>query len=543
MTKSRRLVHGAILSSLLLLTLPLWLEAYSYVRIVRLSWVGGDVYVERPGVAAPERALLNLPLVHDAALETADGNAEVEFESGALARLATDTRLHFTELALADTGGRITTLSLEQGTATFYASLRRGDTFRVLTPYVEVSVVPKRARFRVDLTSTGVRVRVFKGKVSLESPAGPLSVKKGRMFEWDETSQNYRLARNPKRDSWDEWNDNLEYVVHDRVRGPVPAHLRYGVSDLTRYGRWAYAGLCGGRVWQPWVAAGWVPFSYGRWASYPGFGWTWISFEPWGWLPYHYGSWCYDPFLRWVWVPDFFAAWSPARCYWVQRAGWIGWAPLPPQRQAGGTEPDSTEPPRGTLAVSEEGFGRGEVPRLAKELPEIEGTRWQFVDGPPAQVVESFRRTRSAEAVRVPAGTIQHAAREGRVPGSRLRPLVPGRSQPRSSSVRGQPGETELARPERVRRPLVWTPPAQVNDSERSLGRKAPTPRVQPRQQPRRSISSRPQPAVGRAPRPALTPRSLPRAPRPSPSVVRPRTAPRPTPRPAPRPAPRPPSQ
>ena len=49
-------------------------------------------------------------------------------------------------------------------------------------------------------------------------------------------------------------------------------------------------------------AAGWAPYSTGRWIWDPHFEWTWVDDAPWGWAPYHHG--------RWVRVGDTWA-WAP----------------------------------------------------------------------------------------------------------------------------------------------------------------------------------------------------------------------------------------
>lgn len=557
MTKARPLVCGAVFSGLLL-TLPLWLEALSYVRVVRLSLVEGAVYVERPGVAAAERGLVNVPLVQGAAVETADGFAEVEFESGAFARLTTDTRLHFTELALRDSGGRVTALSLERGTATFYAHLRSDDTFLVLTPYFQVSV-PERAKFRVDVTSTGARLRVFTGEASVDSRAGLVSVSKDRMFEWYESNGQHVLARNTERDSWDEWNDDRDNVVHAPGQQAIPASLSYGLTDLQRYGRWSYLGGFGS-VWQPIVSAGWLPFSFGRWIWDWRLGWTWVSFEPWGWLPYHYGSWYYDDRLGWVWVPDFFDAWSPARCFWVQRPGWIGWGPLPPRgRFGGGTPNDPSRPPRGTVAVSEDGFGRGEIGRLADEIPETGGARWRFVDGPRVEPDEFFRRATGSERVPLPGSADTPVGRPVSPQRSEPAPSFGRPSRPSAPPVseedpevrpgrrpvappRSQPDEADVARPERVYQPWGPAAPARVNDSERGAGRNSPDGRERPEPRPRATFGPRPAPQEREAPRAAPPPPPRQAAPASRPSMPAPAASPRApmAPREAPRPAHRP---
>ena len=228
---------GFPLLVVLLLSLPLGLAAYSYVRIVRLSFVEGDVQVTLPGRVQPTRGLLHLPLEHGAVVETPDGVAVVEFEDEALARLAPHTRLHLEELLLLDNGERVTQLFLERGTGTFNVRLRRGDSFEVVTPYFQLTV-PRKARFRVDVGAEGGRVRVFKGKVTVAEGANLVQVSKKQMFELDSAQGEYRLVRDQEWDQWDEWNDYRDDVRADRLysRQTYPGARRYYYS----HSHWAH---------------------------------------------------------------------------------------------------------------------------------------------------------------------------------------------------------------------------------------------------------------------------------------------------------------
>ena len=96
-------------------------------------------------------------------------------------------------------------------------------------------------------------------------------------------------------------------------------------ATLAGYGQWVWLnGL--GRVWQPWVAASWRPYTHGRWVS-TGSGLTWVAYEPWGYIPHHYGSWAYASF-GWVWVPGH--SYSCANVVWVGSGGHVGWYARPP---------------------------------------------------------------------------------------------------------------------------------------------------------------------------------------------------------------------
>lgn len=97
-------------------------------------------------------------------------------------------------------------------------------------------------------------------------------------------------------------------------------------AALAGYGEWVWAGDLG-RVWRPWVAVGWRPFTYGRWV-HTIIGWTWVAYEPWGYVPHHYGSWALCDF-GWVWVPGY--SYSCGNVVWVRSGGYVGWYARPPQ--------------------------------------------------------------------------------------------------------------------------------------------------------------------------------------------------------------------
>jgi hypothetical protein len=323
---------------------------YSYVRIVRLSLVEGDVQLARPEQGEWEAALLNMPLQQGYSLATGYGRAEVEFESGATARLAQDSVLRFTELALSN-GNRLTQLTLDRGTATFYANLARRDVFRVLTPNLEVNV-PDHARFRVDVEEGGTSVSVLKGDVAVETRAGSYRVTKGRTLRfWPGASEEVALYRTGEPDDWDRWVAERDEAVLSATNTSlryVNSPFRYGLGDLSSYGNWFYVSGYG-RCWQPWnVPLGWTPYWNGRWVYLHNVGWTWVSYEPWGWVPYHYGRWAYTGY-GWAWIPGYFNTWHPGLVYWVQIGNFVGWGPLGPGHQPGVV---LTNVPHGTVVVT-----------------------------------------------------------------------------------------------------------------------------------------------------------------------------------------------
>jgi hypothetical protein len=75
---------------------------------------------------------------------------------------------------------------------------------------------------------------------------------------------------------------------------------------LAGQGNWVY--INGNRYWAPntyVLAAGeeWVPYQNGYWTFSEGYGYTWVSYDPWGWATDHYGVWRFHEIYGWVWAP------------------------------------------------------------------------------------------------------------------------------------------------------------------------------------------------------------------------------------------------
>jgi len=100
-----------------------WGQTYSHARIVRLSFVEGNVTVQRSDIADWAEAPINTPIQEGFKLSTAEGGfAEVEFENGSTVRLGQLSTLEFTQLALGSDGSKINCLTMPQGYATFHAA-------------------------------------------------------------------------------------------------------------------------------------------------------------------------------------------------------------------------------------------------------------------------------------------------------------------------------------------------------------------------------------------------------------------------------------
>ncbi len=501
-----------LLAFLAVLSLPLAVGAapgdYSYARVVRLSLVDGDVQIARPHSQADgqrsdtgwEQAVVNMPIQQGYSVATGRGRAEIEFESGATARLADNSVLQFTELALSG-GGRISKMTLTQGTGTFYANLSRDDSFEVLTPTIHVTL-PEKASFRVDAFDDGTTVSVLKGNVDVNSRAGTNRLSKGHELTY-RTSEGdqVQITRNPKPDEWDRWVSDRDEVIRTGDRAAlqyVSSPYSYGLADLYSYGSWypvAGYGLC----WRPYgVGFGWSPFSAGHWAFYPALGWTWISYEPWGWLPYHFGRWFYSPGFGWLWAPGYFNQWQPAVVSWVRVGNHTGWVPLHPHDQPGQVP---TNIQHGVIVPGSRGLVANERRVISKdEHPEV-------LPAPPARVgggVQATNGVRTNGPMVGPAGT---GGETGIVFDPRTRRFE---NNPASTRKEASAGDAAVQRGANAPQggparsgPAVVTPRASAGGAQATVP--AARPNTPPPAQPH-TVTPQPSQATAPAPRPATPP-------------------------------------
>jgi Family of unknown function (DUF6600)/FecR protein len=334
-----------LLSSFGMGSVPAWPQNLSHARIVRLSFVEGPVQIQRSASEEWADAVVNTPIQEGFRVATSDGGfAEIEFENSSTVRIGQDSLLEFTQLALAENGGKINRVTLQKGYATFHFMPEKDDQYEVMTPNGAITPQSK-TKFRIDIDNTAERLEVFSGSVYVDSNLGGGTVAKGNTVLIDpNASDTWSIAQGVTGDDWDHWVDNREEVLlASQNLSPSPQlggydDSLYGWNDLDYYGTWSMVpgyGFC----WIPNASQGWSPYTVGQWAWYPGMGFTWISYEPWGWLPYHYGDWIYAPGSGWVWNPNNLGAWYPARVVWFQGPDWVGWAP---GRRSGNGAPTSS---------------------------------------------------------------------------------------------------------------------------------------------------------------------------------------------------------
>src|SRR5581483_11583798 len=308
--------------SIVLLALSAWLLAVpsfadSQARIVRLSNVEGSVQMDRSTGQGYEKAFLNMPVTQGNKIRTGnDGRAEVEFEDGSALRITPNTVLEFPQLSLRDSGGKASTINVEEGTAYVNFSGKNNEEF-TLNFGREKLALTHPVHLRVEMGDTQATIAIFKGNASVEGPSGTVEVGKKQTATFDLANNDAStLAKNLESDPYDSWDKQQTKYQNRYTSNTYSAYspYAYGMSDLNYYGQ--YFSVPGyGYVWQPYfTGAGWDPFMNGAWTWYPGYGYSWVSAYPWGWTPYHYGSWNFLPAYGWVWQPG---------------GSWAGWNSMP----------------------------------------------------------------------------------------------------------------------------------------------------------------------------------------------------------------------
>jgi hypothetical protein len=378
------LITAAVASSLLLAVPVLTVPAFgdSQARVVRLSEVQGDVQVDRNAGQGLEKAFLNLPITQGVKLQTGkDGRAEVEFEDGSTLRVTPETVITFPQLSLRDSGAKVSTVHLQEGSAYVNFAGSKDDEFTLTFAHEKLSLA-RSAHLRLEMGDVSATLAVFNGEVQVQGDAGTVAVSKNHTAEFDLTDDDhYELAKSVEPDPFDEWDKRQNQYHQQYASNSYSSYspYAYGTNDLNYYG--SFSNVPGyGNVWQPYFAgAGWDPFLNGVWAFTPGFGYGWVSGYPWGWTPYHYGSWVYLPTGGWGWQPG---------------GSWTGWSTprivhppsnfLPPQ--------PPSNPSHGTVVVN-----RGPVPvQLGRSFNRMEISKNSAGLGIPRGGVKNLNELSSA---------------------------------------------------------------------------------------------------------------------------------------------------
>ena len=339
--------------------------------VVRLSFLDGAVQASAGKSSPANPAVVNMPLFDGSLVSTAaDGQAEIEFADGSVARLTPNSSLELTHLQRIGPSGH-TDLTLISGLVYFELNVGQGQRFTVKMGAATLHPV-ENSIFRLSLDNPP-NATVLQGTIHVEAAHAEAN-RENSGLDTDVTTNQYVTfdAADPAQsalnegvvaDSWDQWNADRDAAIaqmsvsQTAVRDDSQAPEDPGWNDLDYYGNW-YPVEGYGDVWTPNdVGADWDPFGYGYWGNYSGYGATWISGYPWGWLPYHCGAWNYFQF-GWGWVPGGCGmGWSPVVTVWNTPPGYR----LPGWPKAPGIVPSQHRPPLGggLIAVDRGPAARG----------------------------------------------------------------------------------------------------------------------------------------------------------------------------------------
>ena len=479
--------------------LPGWAQDAS-PNVARVSFIQGSVQLMAGQGTDFQQAVMNMPVVDGSRLQTgADGEAEIEFGDGSVARLTPNSALQFDHLGQDQ-------VQLRQLSGLTYYELNVGEGHAPFgLQFSNVNVQPTaNTIMRVGLDA-GWEVAVITGSVSVQGNGmAPANVAENQSIRsgGDNNGSPYTVAQGVNGDSWDNWNQDRDQAIAQEatqqtpVRDDAPSAQSENWNDLDADGNW-YPVEGSGNVWVPaGTGADWDPYGAGYWGYYPSLGYTWISAYPWGWLPYHYGTWNYYSF-GWGWSP------GPGRGF--------GWSPVIAVH---------SHPPGWTMPIRPVSPGGGIYPRPGQRLvavdrgPAAKGP-WGFRGASPqpdhTQAL-SFRGAAIAPLSRVDVRSQAFTEARGTSPGTRtvlsVAPGTPAQRQGFTSTytARGAVATRPMQPPvesQRVQapeaRPSVGY--AAVNNNQRS----SYTPR-----EPSPAAHSSPPPAPAPRPAPAAAPRGAP---------------------------------
>jgi len=303
-------------------------DGYDGRSYVRMSYVRGDVYVQRGGDLGYEQGEVNLVVVAGDKIGTRAGRLELQLGGRNYLRLDNDTVVEIAALP----GGDSAPTKIHVLAGSVYVRIRSlggGRNFDLHSP--DASFYPLGpGLFRVDVREgVDTEFGALEGEAEAAGGEGSVVVRSGERI----TAADGRLleegSSSPGGTDFHAWNDSRDAVFARAASGTyLPAEYADYEAELSEYGRWSYESDYGS-VWVPRTSyVDWRPYQQGRWVWYPIIGWTWVAYEPWGWCTSHYGRWGWGAHLGWYWIPTRHWGWGPAWVHWTWDRDYIGWCPL-----------------------------------------------------------------------------------------------------------------------------------------------------------------------------------------------------------------------
>lgn len=300
---------------------------YTNETFARLSYINGNVYIQRATKLDYEEGIINMPLTEGDRMGTTDGRAEVYLGQGKFLRLDQNTKIDFLNLPKREDD--LTQIQLWTGSIYFsLRSLKREKCIEIHTSDVSLYILED-GLYRVDIRGDETEIFVFRGLIEAAGETGSVLIKEAQRLEAIEG----HFVGHPSgfasvaEDSFDRWSQERDYEVRKHMaRRYLAAELEDFEYELAAYGEWIQIQPFG-YVWVPGgIDPYWRPYWHGRWLWLPVSGWTWLPYEPWGWATFHFGRWHWSAAVGWYWIPT--SVWGPAWVHWHWGYDYVGWAPL-----------------------------------------------------------------------------------------------------------------------------------------------------------------------------------------------------------------------
>ncbi|MGD0782956.1 MAG: FecR family protein, partial [Candidatus Aminicenantales bacterium] len=295
----------------------------------RMSYVQGDVYVQRAQDLGYEKGEINLVVVQGDKIGSRTGRLEIQLGRGNYLRLDNDTQVDLVNLPGRD--GDPTKLHVLAGSVFLRVqALDREKNFEIHTPDASLYLLAA-GSYRVDVRENReTEFSVLSGSAEAAGEEGSVSLGDGQRIGAANGRFTSEAVSLPGRgDDFGGWSEARDASYAPPAgRTYLPREYSDYENELNENGRWVNEEEYGD-VWVPrGVSSDWRPYSSGRWVWYPIIGWTWVSSDSWGWCTYHYGRWGWGSGLGWYWIPRDHWGWGPAWVNWWDDDYYIGWCPL-----------------------------------------------------------------------------------------------------------------------------------------------------------------------------------------------------------------------
>ena len=294
----------------------------------RLSYVNGDVFIQRASDSGFEEGDVNLPVVEGDKIGTREGRAEIHFSDKNYLRIDRNTQLDL--VGMPKMGSDVIQIHMLSGDVFLRVNyLKREKDFEIHTPDASFYVLQEGLYRFVVRENVQTELLVYEGSLEAAGLEGSVVVEENEsLFAYGGTfSSDSRDYYTEYDDSFADWSHSRDELQSRYVsQRYLPAELYEYETELAYNGRWIYEAPYG-YVWLPTVRYSyWRPYHYGRWVWYPIIGWTWVSSHSWGWCTSRFGRWHWRAALGWYWIPT--RRWGPAWVHWHHGYDYLGWSPL-----------------------------------------------------------------------------------------------------------------------------------------------------------------------------------------------------------------------